>query len=64
MADPISTNLSKTKRGTKSLKKIDFWSKIGTFSRNSQNYQVKGQSVMHKLLYKKVGQSKEQAGQQ
>ena len=29
----IPINLSKTKRGTKSLKKRDFWSKIGTFLR-------------------------------
>ena len=29
----IPTNLSKTKSGTKSLKKRDFWSKIGTFLR-------------------------------
>ena len=29
----ILTNLSKTKSGTKSLKKRDFWSKIGTFLR-------------------------------
>ena len=29
----IPTNLSKTKSGTKSLKKRDYWSKIGTFLR-------------------------------
>ena len=30
----IPTNLSKTKSGTKSLKKQDSWSKIGTFFKN------------------------------
>ena len=33
LASIIPTNLSKTKIGTKSLKKRDFWSKIGTFLR-------------------------------
>ena len=36
----IPTNLSKAKSGTKSLKKQDFWFKIGTFYKISQNYQV------------------------
>ena len=34
----IPTNLSKAKSGTKSLKKWDFWSKSGTFSKLCQNW--------------------------
>ena len=54
----IPTNLSKTKSGTKSLKKRDFWSKIGTFLRILQKLakiiKLIGTTV-HKNIAKKVG---------
>ena len=58
----ILTNLSKTKNGTKSFKKRDFWSKIGTFlkfyKKIAKNYQVNRQTNAQKCC-KKAGLSKE-----
>ena len=62
----IPTNLSKTKSGTKFLKKRDFWSKIRTFLKNPMKMakfiKLIGLTV-YKNAVKNAGQSKEKSGQ-